>query len=175
MKFIIYVLLFISIISCNNRDICKEFELDDKVYTAIVDYINKNSQYNTFIIMELPYVIPNKDSKIQYEFLLGPFYKNILDDTQNKLYYNILGKRVYLKTNFASIFKRRIDDSWNNTNPKDSLKLPSGYNTNESVILYIHKSILLQIEKTENLIINYRPDSLILPKDGGVIYFKEQP
>lgn len=164
---LIIAAIFMTHFSCKQNKSCDEVVLaDERITTLVKDYVNKNPRFNTFIIKLSPKQTVG-DIVIESGFLVGPGYESILMDHNHSLYCNIQGKRIYFISEINRLLKANLKDTWKNSNAADSIVKISDYENRiikDAFTLFMHRAIFFRFDESNNLIINFQPDTVFLPK-----------
>ncbi|GHT60537.1 hypothetical protein AGMMS50239_09680 [Bacteroidia bacterium] len=163
LKFIVIVIMFANF-SCNQKSkICNELKLNANVENIINSYIEKHSQFNSFILQSTQELDQNENSlSIKQGFLLGPGYESILMEQQPKLYISLSGKRIFYLSDINTLVKED-NNTWIIENKPDSM-IFGGWIIKNSSELFIHRAIYLYYNKLGRLEVNLRPDTIFAPR-----------
>lgn len=163
---------------CSTVATSSKIELNDSVYYLIHDYINKYSQFNTFLLkVYSPNIDNTSGNNCSVGFLLGPFYEGILKKDENPMYYvTVANKQVFIMLGIESLIKtskHQKDVIQKRIIPRgvDSLVISSDWIIKNGFELYINKAIYFSVQN-EQLIINNRLDTFLIPQLKEIIDFK---
>ena len=154
----IYIILLLFMVSCDKSSRI-QMALNEETQDAVSDYISKNEGYKSYLLFPSRFLF--NDRKEFSGLLIGPLYKDVFDDGTIVGSFVIHNKRVFVMSDYSDFLKHNMEIEFC---PKDSVDIQYGdikiYNP---LINYIKRAYLLYY-KNNALHINYRPDTLFLPK-----------
>ena len=121
------------------------YRLNEKVIEAIHTYVQERSACNTFVFRHIPNeTLPRTD--LVWEptgYLIGPANDSILQGRNLDYFMDFDGKRVYFLSDIYDLVEPVGNNTWENTNPADSVVLPNGEVSWE---LYVYRYRQLSLE-----------------------------
>lgn len=117
------------------------YTLEDQVLKAIQDYVQEHPAYNTFVFRHIPNeTLPRVDIVIfPPGYLIGPANDSILQGRNLDYFMDLDGKRVYFLSDIYDLVEPVGNNTWENTNPADSVVLPNGEVIRDSWKLYVYR------------------------------------
>lgn len=166
-KRIIYVCAFMLLMACTNQNHCTISSFDDQnVVKEISRYIDKTS-YDSYAVVYTSQ-LTGFDS-LQTGILIGPFYKGLIEQLKISSIKNIgecSNRKIYLlSTSQTRPVAKDLSDIAFCSMDSSLVTKDREYEmyTKNCLINFLRKSVLMYNDKT-TLIINQRPDTLVLPK-----------
>jgi len=154
----IYIILLLFMVSCDKSSRI-QMALNEETQDAVSDYISKNEGYNSYLLFPSRFLFNDRE-----EFsglLIGPLYKDVFDDGTIVGNFVIHNKRVFVMSDYSDFLMHDMEIEFC---PKDSVDIQYGdIKIYSPLINYIKRAYLLYY-KNNALHINYRPDTLFLPK-----------
>lgn len=119
-----------------------EHTVDERIIKEIQDYIHEYPAHNTFVFRR----VPNKTFPITRfsispltGYLIGPANDSILQGRNLDYFMDFDGKRVYFLSDTYDLVEPVGNNTWENTNPADSVVLPNGEVIRDSWKLYVYR------------------------------------
>ena len=185
-----WILITAFLISCGNKFKVNEFETEvdvtfnDSTNAIIESYVNQFPSFNSFVLTCFQKKPATKNDNIeeynrtyQYEFLLGPAYS--LEDAEKipLTYFKINNKLIFIKCGLEELIEiNEIKESlfYKSKIPRgvDSVSIGNGLYAKDGNFLYLKRAIYLSIEN-DKIFVNYRPDTLFLPKYSNEVLFQK--
>jgi len=177
------ILILLSLFSCvkninsdkkhDNLKAALHFKFNPIIDKLLIDYINNNNKYEDFKLISCKTKHPtlknldegNAEIANRAEFILGPAY-----ETEKKplFYIEFRGKRLWISDGLEYISKLSETNLPKFILPDDSIKIDNNIYNKSSEIIFIKKAIYFMVNKNDSIIINYRPDTLFIPRQSTI-------
>ena len=163
-KWFLILMVFIFFYSCNqvNTDPVESMLKNDEVSKFL-----ESNPNNTFVIIDLPKFFLSEIFNNRYEtgYLIGPNYKGMYQSNHLVHKYEESLKSIYyLKNNeIDSIYKEDETTSAIHNSIMNDSCIFNGNIVTSHELLFLFKAIMV-IESNNGYYINYRPDTVLLPK-----------
>lgn len=189
---IISLLLFACfLVSCEKRSKTIELKtecnitINDSIYTILEEYVNQFPNFNSFTLtcfQKKPATITDNlegyNKVNQFEYLIGPSYS--MEDNGKVLlfYFKISDKIVFIKSGLEELVSVcKVEESlyhkFKITRGVDSVSIGNNLYAKDGKFLYLKRAIYFSI-RDNKVIINYRPDTIFLPKYSNKVIYQSQ-
>ena len=183
-----WLLLVVFLASCGNRLKIIEFKTEanltfnDSIYKILKDYVNQFPNFNSFILTcfhKKPASITDNSEEYnranQNEYLLGPSYSMENSEKVPLTYFKINDKLVFIKCGLEELISvDKVEESlfYKFKIPRgvDSVSIGNNLYAKDGKFLYLKRAIYFSIGD-DKVIINYRPDTIFLPKYSNEVLF----
>ncbi|HPM03146.1 MAG TPA: hypothetical protein PK816_13405 [Candidatus Cloacimonadota bacterium] len=186
-----WVLLVVFLASCGNRSKIVEFKTEanitfnDSIYSVLKDYVNQFPNFNSFILacfQKKPASITDNSEEYnrayQFEYLIGPSYSMENHEKVPIAYFKINDKLIFIKCGLEELVS--VDKVEKSLYHKlkihkgvDSVSIGNNLFAKDGKFLFLKRAIYFSIEDNK-VIINYRPDTIFLPKYSNKVLYQSQ-